>query len=70
MPLRFWPERRYLQSLTRDVDALLGTLLDTLAAHPALDAATAVIATAESGDYAGDFGLVNTWAGGLDDLLT
>ena len=25
---------------------------------------------ADAGDYAGDFGLVNTWAGGLDDVLT
>ena len=59
----------YLQSVTEDVDALLGKLLDALAKTPELDAKTCVIATSESGDYAGDYGLVHTWAGGLDDVL-
>ena len=60
----------YLQSVTQDVDAVLGKILDQLEKSPTLDAQTAVIASAEAGDFAGDFGLVNTWAGGLDDVLT
>ena len=41
-----------------------------LAANPELDSKTCVIATAESGDFAGDYGLVKSWPGGLDDVLT
>jgi arylsulfatase A-like enzyme len=60
----------YLQSVTNNVDRLLGLLLAQLEKNPALDSKTAVLASAESGDYAGDFGLVNSWGGGLDDVLT
>lgn len=60
----------YLHTITHDVDGLLGRLLDALEKDSSLDQKTAVIAAAESGDYAGDYGLVNTWAGGLDDVLT
>jgi arylsulfatase A-like enzyme len=60
----------YLHSITQDIDGLLGKLLDALAKDVTLDQNTAVIASAEAGDFAGDFGLVNTWAGGLDDVLT
>lgn len=60
----------YLQSVTNNVDKLLGLLLAQLEKNPALDGKTAVLASAESGDYAGDFGLVNSWGGGLDDVLT
>jgi choline-sulfatase len=60
----------YLESITTKVDGLLGKILDALEADPTLDNNTAVIATSEAGDYAGDYGLVKSWAGGLDDVLT
>jgi choline-sulfatase len=60
----------YLQTITQSVDGLLGKVLDALEANPTLNNKTAVIASSESGDFAGDFGLVDKWAGGLDDVLT
>jgi choline-sulfatase len=60
----------YLEALTKGVDGLLGKVLDALEANPTVDNNTAIIATSEAGDYAGDFGLVKSWAGGLDDVLT
>jgi choline-sulfatase len=51
------------------VDHLLGLLLDALD-RTGLVEDTAVLAFADHGDWAGDYGLVEKWPSGLDDCLT
>ncbi len=51
------------------VDWMLGQLLDTLDETGLADD-TCVIVSADHGDWAGDYGLVEKWPSGLDDLLT
>ena len=50
-------------------DHLLGLLLDALD-ETGLAAETAVMAFADHGDYAGDYGLVEKWPSGVEDVLT
>ncbi|MGC9346802.1 MAG: sulfatase-like hydrolase/transferase [Anaerolineae bacterium] len=51
------------------VDWLLGQVLDTLEVAGLADE-TCVIVSADHGDWAGDYGLVEKWPSGLDDTLT
>ena len=51
------------------VDWMLGRLLDALD-ETGLSAETTVVATADHGDWAGDYGLVEKWPSALDDCLT
>jgi len=51
------------------VDALLGHLLDALEETNLADRTT-VLVFADHGDYAGDYGLVEKWPSGLEDVLT
>ena len=58
----------YLDRVTA-TDALLGQILD--AVDVGTEAAkTVVITSSDSGDFAGDYGLVEKWPGGVDDVLT
>ena len=50
-------------------DALLGMLLDAVDASGHAED-TAVFFFADHGDWAGDYGLVEKWPSGLDDVLT
>lgn len=50
-------------------DWLLGELLQALE-RTGLAATTALFATTDHGDYAGDYGLVEKWPAGLEDCLT
>ena len=50
-------------------DYLFGLLRDTLK-ETGLDQTTATFVFADHGDYAGDYGLVEKWPSGLDDILT
>lgn len=54
------------------VDAALGQLLDAVdnSSSKGLAKRTAIIAASDHGDFAGDFHLVDTWPGGMDDVLT
>jgi len=51
------------------VDWMLGQLLDALD-ETGLSEETTVVATADHGDWAGDYGLVEKWPSALDDCLT
>merc|ERR1719161_3036267 len=50
-------------------DALLGRLLDFLDSSP-LKANTAIAVWSDHGDYTGDYGLVEKWPSGLEDVMT
>ncbi len=50
-------------------DWLLGELLDAME-RTGRSKDTAIFAFSDHGDYAGDYGLVEKWAGGLEDALT
>eukprot|EP00746_Dinoflagellata_sp_MGD_P156307 gnl/MRDRNA2_/MRDRNA2_85759_c0_seq3.p1 gnl/MRDRNA2_/MRDRNA2_85759_c0~~gnl/MRDRNA2_/MRDRNA2_85759_c0_seq3.p1 ORF type:complete len:612 (-),score=144.11 gnl/MRDRNA2_/MRDRNA2_85759_c0_seq3:55-1890(-) len=50
-------------------DALLGRLLDFLDASPLKDN-TVIMTWSDHGDYTGDFGLVEKWPSGLEDVMT
>lgn len=50
-------------------DMLLGRVLDALQ-ECGLDNQTTVIAASDHGDYAGDYGLVEKWPSGCEDVLT
>ena len=50
-------------------DHLLGELLDTLEATGQMEN-TAIFMFSDHGEWAGDYGLVEKWPGGLDDCLT
>ena len=50
-------------------DYTFGKLLDGLAAS-GLEDRTAVFASSDHGDFAGDYGLIEKWPGGADDVLT
>jgi choline-sulfatase len=50
-------------------DWLLGRLLAALA-ETGLDRNTTVLVFSDHGDYAGDYGLVEKWPSGLEDVLT
>ncbi|MBI4977693.1 MAG: sulfatase-like hydrolase/transferase [Spirochaetes bacterium] len=51
------------------VDHMLGELMQTLA-DTGLDKDTATFFFSDHGDYAGDYGLVEKWPSGLEDVLT
>ncbi len=51
------------------VDAMLGRVLDALE-ETGLDDDTATFFFSDHGEWAGDYGLVEKWQGGLDDCLT
>jgi choline-sulfatase len=50
-------------------DWLLGELMEALG-RMGLASSTALFATTDHGDYAGDYGLVEKWPSGLEDCLT
>ncbi len=50
------------------IDHLLGMLLDALE-RTGLDKNTAVFLFSDHGDYAGDYGLVEKWPSGMEDVL-
>jgi choline-sulfatase len=54
--------------MTGFLDQMLGELLDALDTGP-LSERTAVFVFSDHGDYAGDFGLVEKWPSGLEDVL-
>ena len=58
----------YLGSIAYS-DYLLGQLLDALDATGQADD-TVVVVFSDHGDYAGDYGLVEKWPSGLEDVLT
>jgi len=51
------------------VDYLLGQLMDALD-ETGYSKTTALFASSDHGDFAGDYHLVEKWPGGLDDILT
>ena len=53
----------YLDRITA-TDSMLGSILDVV------DSKTAIITSSDTGDFAGDYGLVEKWPGGVDDVLT
>ena len=55
--------------MTGFIDYLFGLLLEALAEN-GLEEETAVFFFSDHGDYAGDFGLVEKWPSGLEDVLT
>jgi arylsulfatase A-like enzyme len=55
--------------MTEYCDYLLGLLLDALA-ESGLAEETAVFFFSDHGDYAGDYGLVEKWPSGMEDVLT
>ncbi len=55
--------------MTEFLDYCLGLLLNTLA-ESGLEADTAVFFFSDHGDYAGDYGLVEKWPSGMEDVLT
>jgi arylsulfatase A-like enzyme len=50
-------------------DYVFGTLLDALTKFGLDETNTAIVITSDHGDYAGDFGLVEKWPSGLEDVL-
>lgn len=71
-----WPNQdywlKYINSLYLGcisyMDSLLGRLLDTLESL-GLYANTGIFVIADHGDYGGDYGLVEKWPSGLEDVL-
>ncbi|MBN1370735.1 MAG: sulfatase-like hydrolase/transferase [Anaerolineaceae bacterium] len=55
--------------MTEFLDHCLGLLLDALA-QSGLEEDTAVFFFSDHGDYAGDYGLVEKWPSGMEDVLT
>jgi choline-sulfatase len=55
--------------MTSFVDTLLGELMDCVEESGIQDE-TMLIASADHGDYAGDYGLVEKWPSGCEDVLT
>jgi arylsulfatase A-like enzyme len=55
--------------MTGYMDYLLGMLLNALA-ESGLEEDTAVFFFSDHGDYAGDYGLVEKWPNGMEDILT
>ena len=51
-------------------DFLFGLVLRAVDDSPALKASTSVLVFSDHGDYAGDYGLVEKWPSGLEDVLT
>jgi len=51
------------------VDWMFGTLLKAIE-EAGLDDNTAIIYSSDHGDFAGDYGMVEKWPGGADDILT
>lgn len=51
------------------VDMLLGKLMDGISESAVADRTT-LIAASDHGDYAGDYGLVEKWPSGMEDVLT
>merc|ERR1719161_233823 len=50
-------------------DSLLGKLMDAVDTS-VVGNNTAILAFSDHGDYAGDYGLVEKWPSGLEDVLT
>lgn len=61
-------QRSYLEMISY-TDHLFGMLLDGLDRSPVVNR-TAVFFSSDHGDYAGDYGLIEKWPGGADDVLT
>eukprot|EP00945_MAST-04E_sp_MAST-4E-sp1_P004353 g4353.t1 len=61
-------QKSYLEMI-HYTDYTFGVLLDGLESSDVLDR-TAVFVSSDHGDFAGDFGLVEKWPGGADDVLT
>jgi choline-sulfatase len=57
-------------AMTSYTDSLLGKLMDTVDKSTYLAKNTAIIAFSDHGDYAGDYGLVEKWPSGMEDVLT
>jgi choline-sulfatase len=55
--------------MTSFTDALLGELMDCVE-QAGIKNQTVFIATSDHGDYAGDYGLVEKWPSGCEDVLT
>jgi len=55
--------------MTSYTDMLLGELMDCIKAC-GIEDDTMLIASADHGDYAGDYGLVEKWPNGCEDVLT
>jgi choline-sulfatase len=55
--------------MTSFVDALLGELMDAIE-EAGITNDTMLIASSDHGDYAGDYGLVEKWPSGCEDVLT
>jgi choline-sulfatase len=55
--------------MTSFIDTLLGELLDCVE-ETGIKEETMLIASADHGDYAGDYGLVEKWPSGCEDVLT
>jgi arylsulfatase A-like enzyme len=55
--------------MTEFMDHILGVMLDALQ-ETGRDADTTLLFFADHGDYAGDYGLVEKWPSGLEDVLT
>ena len=49
---------------------MFGLVLRAVDDSPALKASTSVLVFSDHGDYAGDYGLVEKWPSGLEDVLT
>ncbi|KAK3249429.1 hypothetical protein CYMTET_41141 [Cymbomonas tetramitiformis] len=58
----------YLGAISQ-IDSLFGTLMTALDASPLKDS-TSVFVFSDHGDYAGDYGLIEKWPSGMEDVLT
>lgn len=58
----------YLGAISQ-VDSLFGMLMTALDASPLKDS-TSVFVFSDHGDYAGDYGLIEKWPSGMEDVLT
>ena len=58
--------------VTGDVDSWLGKILDAIenSNNKGLKDRTIVITSSDHGDFSGDYGCVEKWPGGVDDVLT
>lgn len=61
--------QRIYRGMTSYTDMLLGELMDCINAC-GIEDDTMLIASADHGDYAGDYGLVEKWPNGCEDVLT